>query len=139
MRDPLKELRRKIGEPPVAKLLGRKIVSIDSATGTIEMHFRARRELGNTIGGIQGGILAAMLDSTMGPALRAVLAEDQFCPTLELKVSFLRPARVGTIIGFGRIRHRGRSVAFLEGELRNPAGEVLATASATARILRGRP
>jgi hypothetical protein len=32
--------------------------------------------------------------------------------------------------------HRGGSIAFLAGELRDAAGELLATATATARIIR---
>lgn len=66
----------------------------------------------------------------------ATLADGEFAPTLELKVSFLRPAAPGRITGTGRVVHRGGSIAFLAGELRNEAGEVLATATATARVIR---
>jgi uncharacterized protein (TIGR00369 family) len=52
---------------------------------------------------VQGGFLAAMLDDTMGPALVATLPAGHFAPTLELKVSYLRPARVGPLFGEGRI------------------------------------
>jgi len=60
-------------------------------------------------------------------------------PTLELKVNFLRPASPGRITGTGRVVHRGGSIAFLAGELRDEEGEVLATATATARIIRAWP
>jgi uncharacterized protein (TIGR00369 family) len=86
--------------------------------------------------GQEGGFLAAMLDDTLGPALVATLPDGQFAPTLELKVSFLRPAAPGRITG--RVLHRGGSIAFLAGELRNEAGELLATATATARVIRPR-
>jgi acyl-coenzyme A thioesterase PaaI-like protein len=49
---------------------------------------------------------------------------------------FLRPAAPGRITGTGRVVHRGGSIAFLAGELRNEAAELLATATATARIIR---
>jgi uncharacterized protein (TIGR00369 family) len=75
-----------------------------------------------------------MLDDTLGPALVATLDEGQFAPTLELKVNFIRPARPGILIGEGRIVSRGRSIAFLAGELTTQAGELVATATATARI-----
>lgn len=122
-------------ESPVARLLGRTIRSIAAEAGTIEAEFRPREEFLNTNGTIQGGILAAMLDSTMGPALRVTLAPGEIAPTLELKVSFLRPAPVGPLVGRGRVVHKTRSIAFLEGDLRNATGEVVATASATARIV----
>ncbi len=67
----------------------------------------------------------------------ATLPDGEFAPTLELKVSFLLPAAPGRIVGAGRVVHRGGSIAFLAGELRDGAGELLATATATARIIRG--
>ena len=41
------------------------------------------------------GSLAAMLDDAMGPALFTLLGADQFAPTIEIKVNFLRPTRAG--------------------------------------------
>jgi uncharacterized protein (TIGR00369 family) len=122
-------------ESPVARLLGRTIRRVDATAGTIEVEFRPREAFLNTNGTIQGGILAAMLDSTMGPALRGMLAPGEIAPTLELKVSFLRPAPVEPLVARGRVVHKTRAIAFLEGDLRNAAGEVVATATATARIV----
>jgi uncharacterized protein (TIGR00369 family) len=76
-----------------------------------------------------------MLDDTMGPAAAAMLGGDAFCQTLELKTSFLRPARVGKLVGEGRVVHRGRDVVFVEGRLLDPEGRVVATATATTRII----
>jgi uncharacterized protein (TIGR00369 family) len=122
--------------PPAAALLGWELSWVAPERGEIEVFFDARDEFTNPIGTIQGGFLAAMLDDTLGPALAATLPEGEFAPTLELKVSFLRPAYPGRITGTGRVLHRGGSIAFLAGELRDRAGEVLATASATARVIR---
>jgi uncharacterized protein (TIGR00369 family) len=122
-------------ESPVARLLRRSIRALSPEAGTIEVTFEPQADFLNTAGTIQGGMLAAMLDSTIGPALRATLASGEAAPTLEMKVSFLRPAALGTLTGRGRVVHRTRSVAFLEGELRNAAGDVVATATATARIV----
>ena len=100
------------------------------------MFFTASEMFLNPMGNVQGGFLAAMLDDTLGPALVATLEDGEFAPTLDLKVSFLRPAAPGRIAGTGRIVHRGGSIAFLAGELRDERGEILATATATARIKR---
>jgi len=122
--------------PPSAVLLGWELVSIDPDAGTIEVAFAATAQFLNPAGVIQGGFVAAMLDDTMGPALVATLPDGEFAVTLELKVNFLRPAVPGRITGTGRVVHRGGSIAFLAGELRDDEGEVLATATATARIIR---
>jgi uncharacterized protein (TIGR00369 family) len=91
------------------------------------------------MGNVQGGFLAAMLDDTLGPALATTFEAQEFAPTLELKVNFVRPARPGTIFGTGWVVHRGGSVAFLQGELHDAEGDLLATATATARLVRLEP
>lgn len=122
--------------PPCARTLGWDLVAVDPEAGTIEVAFDAPEAFTNPMGVVQGGFLAAMLDDTLGPALVATLPPEQFAPTLELKVSFLRPARPGRLVGRGRIVHRGGTIAFLEGSLSDADGQVVATASATARIVR---
>ena len=126
----------RIPPPPAAQLLGWKLEEVDPAQGTVRISFEARTEFTNPVGAIQGGFLSAMLDDTMGPALIATLEPDQFAPTLELKVNFLRPAYPGRLTGLGRVVHRGGTVAFLAGELVGATGALLATATATARIVR---
>jgi uncharacterized protein (TIGR00369 family) len=121
--------------PPCAQLLGWTLEEIDPEAGTARVSFDARTEFTNPVGAIQGGLLTAMLDDTMGPALVATLEPDQFAPTVELKVNFLRPARPGRLVGTARVIHRGGSIAFLAGELSDAEGTVLATATATARIV----
>jgi len=121
--------------PPAAATLGFKLLDIDAERGTIRVQFEAKPEFRNPLGVIQGGFLAAMLDDTLGPALVGTLGNDQFAPTIELKVDFIRPAQVGLLIGEGRIVSRGNSIAFLAGELLTEQGELIATATATARIV----
>jgi uncharacterized protein (TIGR00369 family) len=103
----------------------------------VRVRYTARPEFGNPQGAIQGGFLAAMLDDAMGPALFTLLGSDQFAPTIEIKVNFLRPARPGPIIAEGRVVHRTRSLAFLEGTLATDGGDLIATGTATARISGG--
>jgi len=122
--------------PPAATTLGFKLLDIDPEQGTIRVAFDAKPEFTNPIGNVQGGFLAAMLDDTLGPALVATLPKDHFAPTIELKVNFIRPAKPGRLIGSGRVVARGGTIAFLAGELTTDAGELVATATATARIVK---
>jgi uncharacterized protein (TIGR00369 family) len=120
--------------PPAAVLLGWELVAVDPDAGTIEVTFAASEQFLNPAGVIQGGFVAAMLDDTLGPALVATLGPDQFAPTTDLHVQFLRPARPGQLTGRGRVVRRGRDVAFLAGELVDDHGQVVAVATATAQI-----
>jgi uncharacterized protein (TIGR00369 family) len=119
--------------PPAAALLGWKALELEP--GRVKVQYAARPEFANPQGAVQGGFLAAMLDDAMGPSLFTTLAAEQFAPTIELKVNYMRPARPGTIIAEGRVVHRTRSLAFLEGTLSNLEGDLIATATATARIV----
>jgi uncharacterized protein (TIGR00369 family) len=122
--------------PPAAILLGWELVAVDPDAGTIEVSFTATEQFLNPAGEVQGGFLAAMLDDTLGPALVATLGDGEWAPTVDLQVQFLRPAKPGTLRGFGRVVRRGRDIAFLAGELRDPDGDVVATATATAFVRR---
>ena len=121
--------------PPAAVTVGWELIEVNPEHGTIEVAFVATEAFTNPMGNVQGGFLTAMLDDTLGPALVATLEPDQFAVTLELKVSFLRATRPGPLTGRGRVVHRGGTIAFLEGSLAVALGAVVATATATARIV----
>ena len=124
--------------PPAAAHLGFRLVSFDTERGEVEGTFDARPEFANMLGGVQGGFLAAMLDTTVSCAVLSVLPADHFAPTVQLNVSYLAPAPLGTLTGRGRVLRKGSSVAFLAGELHAPDGTVVTTATATVRVLRVR-
>jgi uncharacterized protein (TIGR00369 family) len=122
--------------PPAVELLGYRLLEADAERGEARAEFLARPEFANLMGNVQGGFLAAMLDAIVATALLAQLPADHVAPTLELKTSFVRPAPLGRLLGNGRVVHRGNSIAFLAGELTDPDGALLATATATVKIVR---
>ncbi len=122
--------------PAATTTLGWSLIQADTERGEIEVSFEATEDFLNPAGTVQGGFLTAMLDDTMGPALAATLDPGQYGTTIELKVSFLRPAKPGRLVGRGRIVHRGGTIAFLAGELLDESGQVVAVGSSTTRILK---
>jgi molybdopterin converting factor subunit 1 len=120
--------------PNYVDLLG--IRPLSAEPGHVQMEFTASEQFLNPAGLVQGGFITAMLDETMGPAALAMLGPGHFVPTLELKVSFLRPVGAGRLVADGRVVHMGRSVAFLEGSLTDDEGNLVATATATARVVK---
>jgi uncharacterized protein (TIGR00369 family) len=125
----------KIPAPPAAVLLGWEALHLEP--GFVRVRFEAREEFYNPQGVVQGGILAAMLDDTLGPAGFTLLEEGMFAPTIGLNVTFVRPARAGHLIGEGRVVHRSRGFLHLEGTLTTEDGQLIATATATAAIKGG--
>ena len=121
--------------PRAAATLGLEFIDADVEKGTIELAFAPTEAFTNPTGNVLGAFVAAMLYDTVGPALLATLEPDQFQSTLELNVSFLRPVRPGRVIGRGRVVQRIGDLAFLEASLLDLHGTLIATATATARVI----
>ena len=125
------------GEPEsaAARTLGKQVIETDAERGYIKASFVAGDNFINRGGRVFGGFLAAMLDTLCGHAVRLTHREFNTPQvTLELKTSFIGRADAGTLIGEGWVRHRGKSIAFAEAELRNEAGELVAKGSATLKV-----
>jgi uncharacterized protein (TIGR00369 family) len=125
----------RIPMPRAAQTLGLEFIDADEEAGTIELAFTGTEDFTNPTGNVLGAFPSAMLYDTVGPALLATLEPDEFQSTLQLNVSFLRPVRPGRILARGRVVHRKGDLAFLEAELLELSGEVIATASAVARVI----
>lgn len=86
----------------------------------------------NIQGVVHGSVSMAVLDTAMGHALDSLLEPGQFCSTTQISVQYLRAARPGEVLeAVGQVTHRGRRIAYLEGELRGGDGTLLARAQGT--------
>jgi len=124
--------------PAASALLGWTLRAIDPAAGTIEIGFTADERFANPQGYVQGGIIAAMLDDTHGPALFAHVDGRVFPVTVDLSISFIKAARVGNFLGKGRLVSMGKTIAFTEAELFDEAGELIARGTFTSRLVAGK-
>ena len=129
----LERFQRTKNQPTGSQTLGFRLVGVSQTDKTVEVTFDAKAELMlNPMKQIQGGYLCAMLDECMSVACMVASGMTHVAPTLEMKTSFLRPAKPGAIRGVGRVLKFGRQVAFTEGELFDPEGRLLAKATGTA-------
>ena len=119
---------------PVSELLGWQLLAVDMEKQAIRCSFEAAENFKNPAGLIQGGILAAMLDETMGQMVIQTQGKTAFPQTLEMKVSFLAPATVGRIYGEACFIKRGTNILFIEGRLLSEDSEILAVASMTSKL-----
>lgn len=123
-------------EPPACtRTLGWQLVEARPEQGEIVVRMEGRPEFCNPSGAIQGGFVSAMLDDTMGPAVLVKTDGEYYTTTIELGVQFIAPAPCGPLYGTGRVVSMGKSIAFLSGELRDQAGKLLATGTASARLI----
>jgi uncharacterized protein (TIGR00369 family) len=128
MSDHLKEIS------PSAVLLGREIVSVDTESGEVRLRFLADRQFSNRHGTVQGGMLAAMLDSATGNAVIANLPSDRTAVTTRLDTTFIKPAALGPLTATARLIKLDDRSASAEAELVDGSGQVVARARAELRV-----
>lgn len=129
----LQRFQNSKSQPTGSKTLGFRMLSVSQAERRVEVAFDARADLlCNPMGQVQGGYVCAMLDECMSVAGLVASGMTSVMPTLEMKTSFFRPAMPGPLRGVGTVARWGKTIAFLEGELYDDKGRLLAKATATA-------
>ena len=125
----------RFARPPCADLLGWTLLEHDAAKGWARMAFEARPEFLNPAGFVQGGLLTAMLDDSMGPAVLLMTQGRSYTVTINMNVSFLHPARPGRLVGEAQVVQLGKTIAFVESRLSDCGQRLLATATASVRLV----
>jgi len=83
-----------------------------------------------------GGAVSAFMDGTMGVcALSEVVMDNKVVSTIEMKISFVSPALIGKkLIGTAKTIKKGKRIVFVEGEIHNEEGNLIAIASGTFNV-----
>jgi len=127
-------IRGEIDQPPVARLIGFRIVEAEAGRVRFELPIEERHT--SPPGSAHGGVLVDVADAAMGCAYGTLLAEGDTWTTVELKVNYVRPAWPGqTVYAEGRVVNAGRTLALTECDVRNGDGKLLARASSTCMRL----
>ena len=125
--------------PPNCDLTLGLVCTDKSEPGRTVWQMAADERFANPVGIIQGGFLAAMADGAMGAAsLTYARQRKVYSFNAELKISFLRPARVGTTLTCtAEVISGGSTTAFVEATVVDSDDRLVARASSTF-ILRSR-
>lgn len=81
---------------------------------------------------VHGGCIAAMMDAVLGiAALSAMADENKYVATVEFKIDYLNPAKLGSkLIGVGTVIQKGKRLVFTEGKITSES-IIIAKASGT--------
>ncbi|HUE58027.1 MAG TPA: PaaI family thioesterase [Acidimicrobiales bacterium] len=130
-------------DPPAAKIRPRVPPSSDltlgmvcvdkSEPGVTVWRMRAGEEFANPTGVVQGGFLSAFADSAMAASTVTNLeGRKAYAANTELKISFVRAAPIGeTYTCTARVIGGGKRVTFVEAEIIDTGGRLVAKASST--------
>ena len=122
-------LSGKVAPPPVVALIGIRITGYDEGTGSCELEI-GNQHL-NPMGRVHGGIVADLADAAMGIAAATVANEGESFSTLELSLNFFLPVKDGMLKANANVVRRGRRTAYVECEIRDEAGLLVAKAGST--------
>ena len=119
--------------PPTSALLGMTVLAIDRAAGTVRLRYLPKPEFSNPMGNVQGGFIVAMLDDAAALAAVVRAGARIVVPTIELKTSFFGVAKLGEpLFAEGRCVKLGKRIVFMEADLTDASGKLLARLSSTA-------
>ncbi len=126
--------------PGFIRMLGGSCVAVDQAAQSVTFEFDVSTDFCHSVNVVQGGFTTAMLDAAMSHSVFAVLGRDNIAnvSSLEIKTSYIAPTLAGKQKAVGRIVRATYKTAFLEAQLFSPAGELTATASSVAKLVRTR-
>lgn len=121
-------------------LVGQRLVTLAPGHAVAELETATRHTAGRDATVVGGAVLTYMADVNMGMAYNATLEEGETRPTLELKINFLRPARVGSRLrAEARVLKSGGSTGYATCEITDAEGRLIAHATCTCMKLTQRP
>jgi uncharacterized protein (TIGR00369 family) len=102
--------------------------------GSARVGFTAREEHLNQAGTLHGGVLATLVDTAMGAAVRSTVDDGDVPATSQLTVTYLRPGKPGELSVTARVRTRGEHLTVCEADVEQD-GRSLVHAVATFALL----
>jgi uncharacterized protein (TIGR00369 family) len=102
--------------------------------GTARLELDATEQHLNEAGTLHGGVLATLVDTAMGQAVRSRTGEDDVPATSQLTVTYLRPGKPGHLQVTAELRMQGEHLTVCEADVEQD-GRALVHAVATFAVL----
>jgi uncharacterized protein (TIGR00369 family) len=128
-------LCRDADPPPIAKLVGLEIVSVDLGRSVFELQAEAR--YANPMGTLHGGVLCDLADLAIGAAMATSLEDDESFTSLDLSIKFLKPVWNARLRATAQLVKRTRTLGLLECDVMDDGGSLVARVYSTCMVLRG--
>src|SRR5919202_5527023 len=108
--------------------------SEQTGEGRAVVRFEVTDEHLNPAGTLHGGVLATLVDTAMGQAVRSRTGEDDVPATSQLTVTYLRPGKPGHLQVTAELRMQGEHLTVCEADVEQD-GRALVHAVATFAVL----
>jgi uncharacterized protein (TIGR00369 family) len=125
----LERIERAIEAVPYAQLLGIELEKV--VPGEASLTLAIRPELRQNHGVVHGGAIASLIDTATAFAILTLLEPEERVTTVDLTVSYLRPALEGQMTATARVLRQGRRLLTVSAEVTSDEGTLIATALST--------
>ena len=109
-------IRKRLAANPFIKFVGIQVPQLGRGYARFVLPFKP--DLANSIGLLQGGVIAALADETVAFALYSLVKEGETINTVEMKINFLAAVQEGEVEATAHIAKRGSTISLGEFEVR---------------------
>jgi uncharacterized protein (TIGR00369 family) len=109
-------IRARLAANPFIKFVGIEVPQLGKGYARFVLPFNP--DLANSIGLLQGGMLAALADEAVAFALYSLVQEGETFNTVEMKINFLGAVKEGTVTAEAHIFKKGRTISLGEAVVR---------------------
>lgn len=88
----------------------------EGSDGTARLEVEVDERHLNPAGTVHGGLLATLVDTTMGAAVRSAV-DDEVPATSQLTMTYLHPGKPGRLVVTATVRKRGDSLTVCEADV----------------------
>jgi uncharacterized protein (TIGR00369 family) len=121
--------------PPVGELIGFRMAGAE--LGRAVMQLDAGRRHANPMGTLHGGVVCDLADAAMGTAMSTTLEDEESFTTVDLTCKYFKPVWTGRIEAVARVTRRTRVLGFIECDVTDEGGSLVAKVFSTCMVLRG--
>ncbi len=125
----------RVKHSPFYELLGMEVVGLDP--GEARLRIEAGSHHCDEKGTVHPGVIFALADASSGVAMATLIPRgSRRVVTVEMKANFVAPAGQGKLTGTGKVLQEDVDIAVSEAEVRDDAGNLIATSMATFMVIR---
>lgn len=124
----------RLPQAPVGDLIGFCVGEVGQGRAVVTL--KAGPQHANPMGSLHGGVLCDISDAAMGYAFASTLGAGESFTTVELKINFLRPVWNAELKAEARVVQRGKTIGYVECEMTDEKGRLIAKAASTCLVLR---
>jgi uncharacterized protein (TIGR00369 family) len=114
-------------------------LGIDSVTAD-DGHARAELDAGdhhlNPSGTVHGGVLATLVDTAMGAAVRSTTGDGDVPATSQLTIAYLRPGKIGRLVVTADVRKQGEHLLVCEADVEQDSRSLIHAVATFAVVQR---